>query len=192
MLFHFFLGSGCRDNEVVHGVWTDIDFRLKTNDVKDKPEFPKFEVKDFEERVIPLPDALIVMLLEHRKRHPTERLIFAGQNGHFDHHLIRRLKSLAFKAGLNCGRCQSRNKRTGAVKTCDQFPVCKEWTLHRFRKTFATMHSEAGVRLENISSWLGHADLETTKTYLEVGEASSQKTRQQVNQSFQWLETKTV
>jgi hypothetical protein len=33
-------------------------------------------VKDFEERTVPLPDALIEMLQEHRKRHPTERLIF--------------------------------------------------------------------------------------------------------------------
>jgi integrase/recombinase XerD len=192
VLFHFFLGGGARDNEVVHAGFHDIDFKLKTYDVREQPDFPRFQVKDFEERVVPLPDGLIEMLTEHRKLHPTARLLFPRADGKPDNHLIRRLKALALKAGLNCGRCVKKNKKTGEVKTCDQFPVCKEWTLHRFRKTFATMHSEAGVRLENISSWLGHADLETTKTYLEVGEASSQKTRQQVNQSFQWLETKTV
>jgi integrase/recombinase XerD len=104
-------------------------------------------VKDFEERTVPLPDALIEMLQEHRKRHPTERLIFPGENGEPDHHLIRRLKCLAFKAGLNCGRCVSKNKKPGQEETCDRFPICKEWTLHRFRKTFATMHADAGVKI---------------------------------------------
>jgi integrase/recombinase XerD len=187
MLFHFFLGSGGRDNEVVHAGFHDIDFRLKTFDVREQPDYPKFEVKDFEERTVPLPDALIEMLVEHRKRHPTARLLFPREGGNPDNHLIRRLKLLALKAGLNCGRCVKRNKETGAVKTCDHFPVCKEWTLHRYRKTFATMHSEAGVRLETISSWLGHADLETTKAYLEVGQASSEKTRLQVNHTFRVL-----
>jgi integrase/recombinase XerD len=192
MLFHFFLGGGARDNEVAHAGFHDIDVNLKTYDVREQPDFPKFEVKDFEERVVPLTDALIEMLCEHRKRHPTARLLFPRADGTPDHHLIRRLKALALKAGLNCGRCVKKNKKTGELKTCDQFPVCKEWTLHRFRKTFATMHSEAGVRLETISGWLGHADLETTKAYLEVGEASSKKTRQQVNQSFQWLEARSA
>jgi site-specific recombinase XerD len=169
MLFHFFLGGGARDNEVVHAGFHDIDFKLKTYDVREQPDFPKFQVKDFEERVVPLTDALIEMLCEHRKRHPTARLLFPRSDGKPDHHLILRLKAVALKAGLNCGRCVKKNKKTREIKTCVQFPVCKEWTLHRFRKTFATMHSEAGERLETISTWLGHADLETTKTYLEVG-----------------------
>jgi integrase/recombinase XerD len=187
ILFHFFLGSGCRDNEVVHAMWEDIDFRLKTHDVREKREYPKYEVKDFEERTIPLPDALIEMLLDHRKRHPGKRLIFAGESGNPDHHLIRRLKCLAQKAGLNCGRCVSRNRETGRVRTCDQSPICKEWTLHRFRKTFATMHADAGVKIHTISRWLGHADLDTTMTYLEGSLATSTKTREQVNNTFHAL-----
>lgn len=184
MLLQFFLGSGGRDNEVVHAGMHDIDFKLKTYDVREQPDFPKFEVKDFEERVVPLPDELIEMLLEHRQRHPNRRLLFPRADGNPDNHLLKRLKALAFKAGLNCGRCVKKNKKTGAIKTCDQFPVCKDWTLHRFRKTFATMHSDNGVKLETISAWLGHSDIETTKAYLEVGLASSDQTRQQVNSSF--------
>jgi integrase/recombinase XerD len=135
VLFHFFLGSGCRDNEVVHAPWEDLDIQLRTYDVKEKPEL-LFEVKDHEERTVPLPKELIHLLTEHRKRHPTERFLFPGSDGQPDNHLIRRLKRLALKAGLNCGRCVSKKGLT-----CDEYPVCKEWTLHRFRKTFATMHA---------------------------------------------------
>jgi integrase/recombinase XerD len=132
------------------------------------------------------------MLREHRQHHPTQRLLFPRADGKPDNHLLKRLKALALKAGLNCGRCVKKNKKTGEIKTCDQFPVCKEWTLHRFRKTFATMHSDAGEKLENISAWLGHADLETTKAYLEIGHASSEQTRQQVNRAFQWLKARSA
>jgi integrase len=44
------------------------------------------------------------------------------------------------------------------------------------------MHADAGVKIHTISRWLGHADLETTMTYLEGSLATSDKTRDQVNQ----------
>jgi integrase/recombinase XerD len=180
VLFHFFLGSGLRDAEVVFSCWSDVDFRAKTLDVKEKSDFPQFEVKDHEERTVPLPDALIELLRERREEYPTTRLIFPGEKlGGPNHHLIRRLKTLALKAGLNCGRCVSKNGQT-----CDRHPVCKEWELHRFRKTFATMHADAGVKIHTLARWLGHADLETTLTYLAGSLATSVKTRDQVNATF--------
>lgn len=184
VLFHFFLGSGLRDAEVVYACWSDVDFRAKTLDVKEKLDL-SFEVKDHEERTVPLPDMLIEMLRERRKQHPTDRLIFPGKKkGGPNHHLIRRLKDLALKAGLNCGRCVSKNG-----KTCDIHPVCGEWELHRFRKTFATMHADAGVKIHTLARWLGHADLETTLTYLAGSLATSVKTRDQVNSTFASLST---
>jgi integrase/recombinase XerD len=184
VLFHFFLGSGLRDAEVVYACWPDVDFRAKTLDVKEKLDL-KFEVKDHEERTVPLPDTLIDLLRERRKKYPTTHLIFPGKKkGGPNHHLIRRLKNLALKAGLNCGRCVAKNGQT-----CDVHPVCKEWELHRFRKTFATMHADAGVKIHTLARWLGHADLETTLTYLAGSLATSVKTRDQVNSTFASLST---
>lgn len=180
VLFHFFLGSGCRDNEVVHACWEDLNFDAKTYDVREKPDLG-FDVKDHEERTIPLPDFLIELLREHHVRHPQSRLIFPGIKGWMDHHLIRRLKRLATQAGLNCRRCISKNKNR---TRCADHPVCAEWELHRFRKTFATMHAEAGVRVHTIARWLGHADIQTTMTYLSGSEATSDRTREQVNATF--------
>jgi integrase/recombinase XerD len=187
ILFHFFLGSGMRDAEVIYACWPDLDFRAKTVDVQEKSAYPEFEVKDHEERTVPLPDALIEMLRERRKKYPTSLLIFPGDKfGGPNHHLIRRLKNLALKAGLNCGRCVSKSKK-GEGKTCDKHPVCKEWELHRFRKTFATMYADAGVKIHALARWLGHADLETTLTYLAGSLATSVKTRDQVNATFAGL-----
>jgi integrase/recombinase XerD len=62
--------------------------------------------------------------------------------------------------------------------------VCSEWGLHKFRKSFSTMHSEAGVSAPTIQRWLGHADLATTLRYLAVADLRSERTRSQVNASF--------
>ena len=179
VLFHFFLGSGCRDNEVVHACWEDVDFNAKTYDVREKPHM-KFFPKDHEERTIPLPTALMDMLREHRMRHPKARLLFPGETGGPNHHLLRRLKGLALDAGLNCGRCISGKKNL----SCAEHPVCGEWELHRFRKTFATMHANAGVKIHDISRWCGHASIETTMAYLAASEMSSADVREQVEQTF--------
>jgi len=52
------------------------------------------------------------------------------------------------------------------------------------RKTFATMHHDAGVSARTIQDWLGHSDLETTLRYLKVSDNRSAATRKQVNNTF--------
>jgi site-specific recombinase XerD len=62
--------------------------------------------------------------------------------------------------------------------------VCSKWELHKFRKTFATVHHESGVSARTLQAWLGHSDLETTLPYLKVADMRSERTREQVNHSF--------
>ncbi len=180
-LFHFFLGTGCRDNEVVHACWRDLDIEAKTFYVSEKPEFG-FRIKDRQERIVPISDSLVSILHGRRKRYPDTELIFPGPSGRPNNHLIRRLKKLALKAGLNCGRCTRKNGLC-----CKDSPVCAEWDLHRFRKTFATFHAEAGVSVHTLTSWLGHGDLETVLSYLATGDPSSPKVREQVNRTFSFI-----
>lgn len=60
-----------------------------------------------------------------------------------------------------------------------------KWELHKFRKTFATMHhEEAGISARTLQKWLGHSSLETTLAYLEAADVRSERTREQVNKSF--------
>jgi integrase len=135
---------------------------------------------------VPVPDSLIA-LLERRKRASSSPFLFPGKNGRTDGHFLRTLQSLAHRAGLNCGECVNKKKQS-----CLKHAICGGWGLHKFRKTFATMHSEAGVPAPTIQRWLGHSDLATTLRYLAIADLRSERTRQQVNTTFAGLNTERV
>jgi integrase/recombinase XerD len=177
ILFQFFLGTGFREQEVMFCTWRNVDFTGKVITVKSKPDLG-FRVKDKQERSVPVPDSLIESL-KKRKKGSTSMLVFPGTDGKPNGHFLRVLKSLARRADLNCGECVSKNGESCATR-----PTCGEWGLHKFRKTFATMHSEAGVPAPTIQRWLGHSSLSTTLRYLAAADLRSERTRTQVNASF--------
>jgi integrase len=180
-IFQFFLCTGVREQEATYATWKDVDFNRHTFKVSEKLDLG-FTPKDKEEGVIPVPDALIALLQARRKRYPTTRLIFPGPSGKANGHFLRDLQALAYRAGLNCGGCYNK-----AGKCCSQNPMCQHWGLHRFRKTFATMHHEAGVPVRTIQRWLRHSSLETTLRYLAGSDDRSEKTRAKVNATFAGL-----
>jgi integrase len=177
ILFQFFLGTGFREQEVMYCSWKNADFKGKVVAVRSKPEMG-FRPKDKEERSVPVPDSLIAALA-NRKKESTSMFIFAGPHGKPNGHFLRVLQKLALRAGLNCGECLTKQG-----KSCATQAICREWGLHKFRKTFATMHSEAGVPPSTIQKWLGHSDLATTLRYLATADLRSERTRQQVNATF--------
>ena len=176
--FKFFVGTGCREREVQFACWSGVNFADATFTVKEKLDLG-FSPKDKEEREIPLPDDLLEALRERRKAYPKTRLIFANGQGGPEGHFLRRLKKLALRASLNCGECVNK-----VGQSCRENPVCNRWELHAMRKTFATMHHDAGVSARTIQDWLGHSDLETTLLYLKVSDNRSAATRKQVNNTF--------
>jgi integrase/recombinase XerD len=180
-LFQFLLCTGVREQEAMYATWADVDFARKRYKVSEKLALG-FTPKDKEEGSIPIPDALVSLLQARRKRYPGERRIFAGPGGKEDGHFLRRLQRLAHRAALNCGECYSRKG-----KCCADAPMCHRWGLHRFRKTFATMHHEAGVPVRTIQRWLRHSSLDTTLRYLAGSDDTSEKTRAQVNSTFSGL-----
>jgi integrase/recombinase XerD len=180
-LFQFLLCTGVREQEAMYATWADVDFARKRYKVSEKLSLG-FTPKDKEEGSIPIPDSLVARLQSRRKRQSGDRRIFAGPSGKEDGHFLRRLQRLAYSAGLNCGECYSRKR-----KCCADAPMCHRWGLHRFRKTFATMHHEAGVPVRTIQRWLRHSSLETTLRYLAGSDDTSEKTRAQVNSTFSGL-----
>jgi integrase len=177
-VFSFFLGTGCREREVQFATWRDVNFEDGTFSVCDKPEFG-FKPKDAEERIITLADDLLEMLRERHRLDPKGKLIFSNGQGGPEGHFLRRLKTLAFEAGLNCGNCTNK-----VGQSCREHPVCSQWELHKFRKTFATLHHESGVPARTIQRWLGHSDLETTLVYLEAADSRSATAHNQANKTF--------
>ena len=138
LVFEFFLGSGCRDQEVAHACWEDINFESKTYMVREHLELG-FRPKDREEREVPLPDYLVAPLQQRRPVYPNAKLIFPNKHGKPEGHFLRRLQTIVKNAGL-----------------------AGKWELHKFRKTFATMHHEGGISARTLQKWLGHNSLETT------------------------------
>ena len=192
-LFEFFLGTGLREQEVMNCSWQNIDFKSKVVKVRSKP-MAGFRIKDKQERSVPVPDTLIDSLKE-RKRTSTSTLVFPGPGGKANGHFLRLLKGLAFYAGLNCGECVGKPYKTkkGKLKPgrcCATHPTCKDWGLHKFRKTFATLHNEAGVPVTTIQRWLGHSDLATTLRYIAIADLRSERTRSQVNATFASFRTR--
>lgn len=181
-LFQFLLCTGVREQEAVYATWRDVDFHNKLFKVAEKFDLG-FTPKDKEEGSIPIPDSLAALLRSRRLRYPDTRLIFPLPDGKPDGHMLRTLQCLAFRAGLNCGGCYNKSGQC-----CKDRAICHHWGLHRFRKTFATMHPEAGVSVRTIQRWLRHSSLDTTLRYLAGSDDKNAKTRLKVNNSFAGLE----
>ena len=99
LVFRFFLASGCREAEVAHATWKDLNFTDRTFTVHFKEGF---RPKDKSERCIPLPDTLVAELKQKRFSQVGSLYIFPTREGKVNGHFLRMLKALAFRAGLNC------------------------------------------------------------------------------------------
>ncbi len=169
----FFLHTGCREQEVQYATWDDIDFRQRKFHVTGRgKDDVGFVPKNHEERWIPLTTELYE-LLKARKTGSKTRWIFVNEDSHPDGHFLRKFKSIAKEAGLNCGRCKRTimegkyHLRKPTEMTCETRPVCENHFLHRLRKTCATRWLRSGIDLMTIKTWLGHKSLAVTQIYLE-------------------------
>ncbi|MGI9070508.1 MAG: tyrosine-type recombinase/integrase [Bryobacteraceae bacterium] len=177
-LLSFFLCTGGREQDVEFARWPNIHFRTKKFLIEEN--LPAgYTPKDREEAAIPIPDYLIDLLRARRKRNLDAEFIFPTERGKPDRHLLRIVKRVALRAGLNCGHC-----KTKRGLSCRKHPVCKTWILHTWRKCFATYHHRNGFPARQIQKWLRHSDLETTLRYLACADDESPETRQQVNSTF--------
>ena len=176
-IFGFFLATGCREQEVAHMIWADVDLEEKIVRITAKPQW-NWKPKDSEECCVPIP-VWLVKRLARLKSTSSSSFLFSNQLGRPEGHLLAKLKTLALRSGLNCGHCV--NKRG---QSCNDKPVCNRWSLHKFRRTFATLHHDSGVSARTLQAWLGHSNLETTLRYLRVADLRSDRIRSQVDATF--------
>ena len=138
-------------------------------------------VKDNQQRIIGIPDSLADRLCARHDRHPGNGLVFGNSKGNPDKHLLRVIKRVALRAGLNCGRCVGTDQRKRV--SCATNPVCRRWIVHTLRKTWATFQARIGTPLPTIKDDLGHSSLVTTQKYLASEERRSPRRRQQINEA---------
>jgi integrase/recombinase XerD len=156
------LVAGFRKKEFATLGW--IDVKAKSLAVSAKKEY-KFKPKGKQERAVPVPAKLIVAIhtlpRDSPLVFPTASSFRPGTGGRPHYGALLEVKEIAFKAGLNCGRCKDKHGRS-----CAQYACCEGWTLHKFRHTFAVNLVESGMNIKKIQLMLGHSFLMTTEKYL--------------------------
>lgn len=137
LVFQFFLGTGCREREVMFATWKDVDLTAGTFTVKAKPAMG-FKPKDSEERTIPIPSSL-VRDLKVLKATSKSLLIFPNGQGRPNGHLLSDLKEVVGRARATAfpqritraqaapqpGRCRTRRVWDGDAclsLLCDKLP----------------------------------------------------------------------
>jgi integrase/recombinase XerD len=78
LVFKFFLTSGCREGEVIHTEWRDLDFTNNILHIQPKPEW-NWKVKDREDRHVPLSESLMAELKARRNGGKAYDLVFPQQ-----------------------------------------------------------------------------------------------------------------
>jgi integrase len=159
----FMLGSGFRDQEAQHVCWRDLDFRNSHVRVTAKALWD-FRPKNWEERVVPLPSALIDQLrrLKESRNALPAQLVFPNKRGNPNSENDTIVKRVADRAKLNCGQCVTKHGNK-----CAEGPYCQHFFLHKFRHTFATEHLRHGVDIRTLQTWMGHRDIKSTMVYLK-------------------------
>jgi integrase len=166
LIWDFLWKTGFREKEAEYLEWSDIDFQNFTVSVRHKPNMGlspkgrqmKFVPKGRQERSVPLVKDLAEKLKAWRERHPRSRFIFGTKSDLPNGHWLHRLKKIAAKAGMNCGKC----------KTCRERNECENFYLHKFRASYATRLLRAGLDIVSVQKLLGHADVATTMRYLST------------------------
>lgn len=163
LFMKFMLGSGFRDRESRHVTYRDLDIANCLVRVTAKLRWG-FRPKNWEERAVPLPLALVEQLSTRKERlqaKPAD-LIFPNSRGNPDSENDMIVKRAAERADLNCGQCVTRHGNK-----CSDGPHCQHFFLHKFRHTFATEHLRHGVDIRTLQIWLGHRDIKSTMVYLK-------------------------
>lgn len=190
ILWNFFLHTGFREQEVAFCSWPDVDFDRGEVSVTGKPHLG-FEIKNYEERTVPVPEELLDLLREHKATLPQDSyLVFPTRpakgkaaklkpGGKNRLNMLDLLKFDYYMAGLNCGSCEVTAR--GKVTTCAKVPQCRRAGLHMFRHTYSTNLLRSGFNIVDVSRQLGHQDVATTQIYLH--DLSNDELREQLNAS---------
>lgn len=168
--FKFYLMSGFRDAEGRFATWRDVDFKHMAVRVTAKPHWG-FHPKNWEEREVPVPQRLIALLKKFRPSDANpDAPLFPSGTGKPDGAMYEKLKSVAYRAKLNCGHCCVKHELedgTVRINRCSQGPYCTRWFLHKFRHTYATRHLQDGIDIRTLQQWMGHRDIASTMVYLK-------------------------
>ena len=145
LIFYTFLNTGMRKAELENLLWSDIDFRRKVIQIKNKEDWkPKSG-----EREIPIGLNLRAALKEHKRK---SKEVSSGD--------------YVFKA-KNSGHSHNRLRRE-LIKTVKKAGIDHLTKLHTLRHTFASYLVMGGVDLPSVKELMGHSSIQTTMIYAHL------------------------
>jgi site-specific recombinase XerD len=120
--------------------------------------------KGNKERILPLPQTLLVALRSFWRTHRHPRLLFPNRNG-------------------TAPLCE-KSLRRAFNKARDSLGIHKNITPHSLRHGFATHLLENGVDIRAVQMLLGHASLSSTQIYTHLTKPMCDDLRHQLNRMF--------
>lgn len=156
--------AGLREQEAAFLQWQDVNLTAGMLHVRSKPE-EGFTIKDREQRDVPMPAELIETLRDWKKKRKGTTWVLGTRNDKPNTKLLLHMKWTARRAGLNCGRCDG----------CKARKECEQYTLHSWRRTYATRLAQGGMDARSIMALMGHADIQTTMRYLAPMDTKERK-----------------
>jgi integrase len=154
-------GSGLRRNEILNLTWADIDFKLKKVSVCSKPmkdQTIQWEPKDHENRVVPLSDEALNLLVVLKTQVETG----------YPYVFIRPARLLYIRERIALGRW---NERSEIVNNLGRdFQVIRrrakvtQCTLHDLRRTAITNWASR-LPIHVVRKLAGHSSISTTQRY---------------------------
>lgn len=135
--------AGLRKLEIVNARWEWFNFDKKRPQISVK-RFEEFELKDHEERIIPMNRRIYDTLFPYRKNEGFLFMSAPSSNGKYRYRFDCRksLDAALQAAGLNTDK-----------------------PFQRLRETFGSLLVEKGVPIAKVSRWMGHSSIRTTERH---------------------------
>jgi integrase len=155
-----FVLTGCRDEEIQHLTWKNVNGKIT---IADQPAYD-WRVKDHEKRLVEIPEVLRNWIEGRRARvSKHEDLVFPTSVGTPNQNFADHINGL--------------QKRAEAADYKFSRPECRKHVLHNFRRSYATYQMIVeGQSPRDIQRDLGHSELSTTEKYLaSVGNSAARK-----------------
>jgi integrase len=156
-----FLNTGLRDGEMAHLTYADIDAHNSLWSVKPKNGH-NLKTKE-SQRVVPVGEWLTKKIMDRKaaNNRKDSDLVFPAPQGGVDGHLLRVVKSVAKRAGVE-GRVDD----------------------HKFRSTAITIWLRDGRTVPEVMSYVGHKSPVTIMSYAAKVNLAKRENRQLVTKAF--------
>lgn len=140
VFIYFVYSTGLRLSEALNITFGDID--------RERLQIRVSRGKGSKDRIILIPECLMIVLTEYYKRSRPEKYLFNG------------LKK-GNKYSVSAAQWIFRNAKTDRS-------ITKPASVHTLRHAYATHHLEAGTDLVFLKQQLGHKHLKTTERYIHL------------------------